>query len=205
MGEVVKDPVIHGDAVFEVPEILRIAVQLAQAAHGDGHHVDAVPLGGGDQAVAGGVGVAGFDAGRPFIQIAAGLGIVGIGADEGVGVVHNRAVVDGRIIRLVALGIGNLHEQGVLHGGGSHQIKVVGGAVVVLRRQAVGIHEMGVDTAQLRRLLVHLIHKGTDAAGNIGGQHVAGLVGGMDHGAVQQVLHRDLGAGGDAGIAAVLR
>ena len=58
--------------------------------------------------------------------------------------------------------------------------------------QAAGVDEVGVFTAQALRLGVHLVHKSVHRAGDHLRQDVAGLVGRLDHDAVQQLLHRQL-------------
>ena len=67
------------------------------------------------------------------------------------------------------------------------------------------VEEMNAKAAQLGGFGVHLLHEGADAAGDVGAQHVAGLVGGVEHGAVEQVLHGQLHSRSNAGGAAVLR
>ena len=69
---------------------------------------------------------------------------------------------------------------------------------MVLVGHAVGIHEVGAGAAQLGGTVVHPLHEGVDAAGHGAGDHVAGLVGGGDHGAVEVVLQGHDLAGLDA-------
>ena len=64
---------------------------------------------------------------------------------------------------------------------------------------AVGIGEMGALHTQLRRLLVHQRHKFLGGAGHRLGQDVAGLIGGGDQIAVQQLFHGEDLSGLDAG------
>ena len=63
---------------------------------------------------------------------------------------------------------------------------------------------MRVGAAKLGRALVHPVHKGADAAGDIGGEDVARLVRRMHYRAVKQVLIRHLLTGLDVGVAGVL-
>ena len=69
--------------------------------------------------------------------------------------------------------------------------------------EAVGVGKVGVLTAQLLRLGVHLVHEGIHGSGHRLRQDVAGLVGGDHQHTVEQVLHRHglsgLDAGGEAG------
>ena len=83
------------------------------------------------------------------------------------------------------------------------QIHLVGRGVVVLVGQSVGIGKVGVGTAQLRGALVHQLHKGADAAGDAVGNDVAGLIGAVDHRAVEQVLIAHDLAGANVGGAGV--
>ena len=62
---------------------------------------------------------------------------------------------------------------------------------------------MGVRAPQVRRLLVHHLHKGLHGAGHRLGQDVAPLVGRGEHDAVEEAVHRQLLPGLDAGAAAV--
>ena len=67
-----------------------------------------------------------------------------------------------------------------------------------------GIDEVGVLTAQLLGLGVHLFHKGVHISGDRLGQHVAGLIGGDHQHAVEELLHRHGLSLQNAGGAAVL-
>ena len=204
VGEVVEHPVVERDRVGEVAELLQPGVVVAVAAHDDDQRAHVAALRRGDQAVARGAGVAGLDAGGALEQIALVHVIVRVLADEGVGVVDHLAVVDELGFGLILDGVGHLHEQRVLHGLGRHQVEVVGRAVVILGGQAVGVDKVGVDAAELYGPLVHPVHKGADRAGQIAADHVAGLVGGADHRAVEELAQAQLHARDDAGAAAVL-
>ena len=68
------------------------------------------------------------------------------------------------------------HKVGVFHGGLRDKVHIPGGGVVLGVVEAVGIREMGVFTAKLRRLVVHGGHKGVDRAGDSLRQNIAGLV-----------------------------
>ena len=72
--------------------------------------------------------------------------------------------------------------------------QVVGGGVVVLRRPAGGVHEVGVVHAQFAGLVVHQIGEGFLGAGHVLGQGDAGVIAGLNHHPFQQILHRYPGA-----------
>ena len=74
------------------------------------------------------------------------------------------------------------------------------GDVVV--RQAVRVGKLRVFQAQLRSALVHALHEAADAAGEPACEHVAGVVGGGQHRAVEEVLIAHLLAGDDTDVAA---
>ena len=99
-------------------------------------------------------------------------------------------------------GVADGHEVRVFHGGLGNKVHIPGRGVVLGVMEAVGVDEVGVLTAQIRRLGVHGCHKGGHGAGDRLRQNVAGLVGGDHQHAVQQVPYRhgltDLDAGGTA-------
>ena len=92
----------------------------------------------------------------------------------------------------VALGGDDGAEGLVLHGLHAHEGDVVGGGVVVRVVVAVGVDEVGVRHAQLGGPLVHQLHEAVHAAAHHLGQHVAGLVGRGDEGAVEHVPEGEL-------------
>ena len=85
----------------------------------------------------------------------------------------------------------------------SDDVQIPGGGVVVGIREAVGVGKPGVLALQRRRLVVHLLHKGLNGAAHRLRQDIAPLVGGGEHDAVEQLLHRQLLPHLDAGGAAV--
>ena len=99
---------------------------------------------------------------------------------------------------LIGGGVGDRQEHGVLHGLGEDQVLVIGRAVVPLGGQAVGVGEVGVLTAELGGALVHLLDEAGDAPGEVAAEDVAGLVGRLQHRAVEQILHGDHRARHDA-------
>ena len=66
------------------------------------------------------------------------------------------------------------------------------------------VHVVGVLAAELLGLPVHHVDKAGDAARNIAADDVAGLVGGVEHHAVEQIAHGDLHARHDTRGAGVL-
>ena len=202
IGEVPEDPVVEMDRVGEVAVLVDLRVQKALAAHHDSEDVHALLLGGGDQAVARGLGEAGLDAGGVGVFIAG--AIVPVGRQQGVGIVHDGAAVDIDGFRLIAVGVGQLHEQRMVHGLARDEIEIPGGADMPVGRQAVGGHKMRLQAAELRGAGVHLLHKGVDRAGEIGADDVTGLVGRADHRHIQKLPKGDDDARRDAGRAAGL-
>ena len=200
--EVAESPVIGCYGVYEVIILLSSVEQRAAAAHDDCHDVHAVLLGGGYQAVARVAGVAGLDAGGVLVEILA--AVYAVAADQSVGVceIALRAGVRGG--HLIGLGVADVHECLVLDGLAGQQIEVVSGGVVLGVGQAVGVGKMRVHAAKLRRALVHVLHKGRNAAVNTGGNDVAGLIRACEHRTVQQVDIPHLLAGLDVGGAAGL-
>ena len=75
---------------------------------------------------------------------------------------------------------------------------------MVLGRQTVGVDKVGVLTAELFSLSVHLIHKAGDAAANIAADNVAGLVCRLQKCTVKQILHGNDDARCNAGSAGVV-
>ena len=69
------------------------------------------------------------------------------------------------------------HEVRVLAGLAGNQVEVPGRGVVVVVRQAVGVHKVGVLTSQGGGAAVHLVHKGFDGPRHPLRQNVAALVG----------------------------
>ena len=70
--------------------------------------------------------------------------------------------------------------------------KVAHGGVVILVMQAVGVGKMRARHAEGRRLRVHERHERWDIPCDVLRHNVAGLVGGRDHHAVQQLAQRQL-------------
>lgn len=82
----------------------------------------------------------------------------------------------------------------------SHDGDIIGGGIVVLVVEAVGIDEVGVLHTQLPGLGVHHVHKVLDGAAHRLGQNIARLVGRGNQVAVEQLLHREHLAGLNARI-----
>ena len=206
-GEVLEAPLKHPDGLIEVDEALAAGgVRLPLTAHDHGDETAVILGGGGRQAVAGLVGVAGLDAGGVGVEV---TGHIPVG-DQGIGGVdgaHLGVHVGGG--HVVAFGGDNGAEGLVLHGLLAHEEDVIGGGVVVVVMVAVGVGKVGVVHAQLCGPLVHQFHKAGHIAGHRLGHYVAGLVGGGDEGGIEQVDDADLlplldvgcgGAGADAGM-----
>ncbi len=191
------------------------ALRLGEALGDDGavllrdplraqHHAQKAPVapgGGGHQAVAGVLGVAGLDALGPLVEVVVGL----VAGDQVVGGEQLPGLGEVGGGDLVVDGAHDGHEVGVGPGGLGNEPQVPGGGVMVGVGQAVGVAEMGALTAQVLGLLVHPRHEGVDRPVDGLRQHVAALVGGGEHDAVEQLLHRQLLARLDAHVAAVGR
>ena len=90
-------------------------------------------------------------------------------------------------------------EQVVFQRRGHEQGDVVGGGVVVLVVEAVGVGEVGALAAQLPGFPVHVGHKLLHAAVHRLGQSLGRVVGGGEEEAVEQFLHRQLFPGFQVG------
>ena len=203
-GEVVKAPVEQARRLGEAFHDVAGAVLLFHLFRAQ-HHADKRPAaadGGGDKALAGGIGAAGLDALGAGVQIARQTPV----GDQGVGAVEHAlllGLVGGRY--LIGLGVDDGHEILKGHGLPGDEIQVVGAGVVAGLGQAGGVGEVGVLAAQLLRPLVHALHEGVHGAGHRLAQDIARLVGGDDQHTVQQLLHRQRFTFHDVGGAAVLR
>ena len=156
-------------------------------------------LGSGDQAVAR------LGVGPGLDPVDVGVVVVPAAADEEVGVVQLaflRGVGGGDG---VAAGVADAHKVRVLQRRLGDEVQVPGGGVVLGVVVAVGVHEMGVLTAQFRRLGVHPLHEAVHGAGDFLRQDGPGLVGGNHHQAVEKLFHRQDFPRLDASGAAVLR
>ena len=159
-------------------------VGLPHAAQDHGNQIPAVPAGRGGQAEPRLRRGAGLDAGGVLVQVA---DVTEVG-DQGVGLVELPGLVEVGGGDRVAHRAHDGAEGGVLHGLGAHYGDVIGRGVVVLIVVAMGVGEVGAGHAQLRRPLVHQVHKVGHAARHRLSQHVACLVGGGGEGAVEYVL-----------------
>ena len=97
-------------------------------------------------------------------------------------------------IQLVAVdadipGVGDLPEVGVLHGAGHEPRHIVGGGVMILRVQTVGIGEVGVVHAELGGIVVHPADEGGLVSAHRTGQRRGGIVAGVHHQAVEQAAN----------------
>ena len=202
-AEVAEGPVVEGDGVLEVA-VGQAAVGVLDAGAAQHHadQVDAVLLGGGDQAVAGGGGVAGFHATGVFVVVALVVGGGGVDESVGVGKLALRGHVGGG--HGVAHGVADLHEQVKAHRLLGDQEHIAGGGVVIFVGQTVGVGKVGAGAAQLLGAGIHHVHKAGDGACYVFADDVAGLVGALHHGAVQQILQGHDLAGGEVGGAAGL-
>ena len=195
----------HVDKFREASEIIRAGF-LVVGVFGVENHAQKLQVvvgGGGNEAALGGGGEAGLDAGGLGIVVVAAAGVSG-GGDELVGGVELALLAyvgggDGVLGR-----VGNLPEFGVGHGGLDDERQILGGGVVILVVEAVGVGKVGAGAAQLRGLFVHQRHEGVHRAGYVLGDDVAGLVGRGHHDAVEQILEGDDLSGLESDGAAVL-
>ena len=200
IGEIVKGPVIEVVRIHKAvgpPNALLVLGPVR--AQDDAEEVHAGVLGGGDQAVPRhGVGP-GLDA------VYVGVVVFPAAADEKISVVQLPLVghVGGR--DGVGAGVADGHKHRVLQRRLGDEVQVPGGGVMLGVVVAVGIHEMGVLTAQLLGFGVHPVHEAFHGAGDLFRQNGPGLVGGDHHQAVEQLLHRQNFPRLNAGGAAVLR
>ena len=178
-----------------------MGVQPPVAAHDDREKMQPLPFRRRDQAIACRAGITGFDTGRARVQVAVSA-VYRLRADEGV-----RVVV---FALFMHVGRGDGHVGDVAH---DHEIVVrdrllrdqehlVGRCLVVVGK-AVRVLKMGDLASELRGALVHLVHEAVDAAADQRGDHVAGVAGGLDHRAVEQVAEGHLLPGLDLGAAAL--
>ncbi len=182
IAEVFKRPVIQRNAVGEAG----IAVVVIYAAEDRADKGDIFFVGGGHKAVAGVGKEAGFHAESVFIVVFAAAHKQGVGVFEGargglVGFGNGVVVVAAEGDKLLI--VYRLHR---------NEGEVTGGGVVVGVLEAAGVVEVGILTAELGGAAVHLHDKGTDGAGDVFGQNVAGLVRARVHRAIEQVAHRQL-------------
>ena len=163
------------------------------------HQAAVVSFGGGDQTVARRAGGTGLDAMSALVDVVIGL----VAGDEVVGGVEIPGLGHVGGGDLVVDGVHQGHEVGVGAGLLGDEVEVPGGGVVIDVGQAVGVAEIGVFTPQVLGFLIHAAHEGGDGAVDGLRQHVAPLVGGGEHDAVEQFLHGELLAHFDAHVAAV--
>ena len=78
----------------------------------------------------------------------------------------------------------------VLHAGAENQRQIMSRRVMLIMMDAIGIHEMGIRTADLRCLRVHHVRKSRFRTSHIFTQHGAAFIGGFQKHAVQRILYR---------------
>ena len=165
--------------------VARLVLGVFRAQH---HAVEGAALlvgGGGGQTAACLFGVSGLDAD--------GLGVGHAGhipvANQGVGAVENPGLRD-HVGGLQGVGGGgdDFAENLVLHSGGSHEVDVIGGGVVVGIVETMGVGKVSACHAQVFRSLIHALHKGLFRAAQGFGQNVTGLIARRHQIAVQQLL-----------------
>ena len=164
-----------------------------------GEQAAVVPVSGGDQTVARRTGGAGLDAVSALIDVVVGR----VAGDEVVGGVEFPGLGHVGGGNLMIDGIHQRHEVGVGAGLLGDEVEVPGGCVVADVGQTVGVAEIGILAPQIPGLLIHAGHESGDGPVNGLRQHVAPLVGGGEHDAVEQLLHGQLLAHLDAHVAAV--
>ena len=164
-----------------------------------GEQAAVVPVSGGDQTVARRTGGAGLDAVSALIDVVVGL----VAGDEVVGSVEFPGLGHVGGGDLMIDGVHQRHEVGVGAGLLGDEVEVPGGCVVADVGQAVGVAEIGILAPQIPGLLIHAGHESGDGPVNGFRQHVAPLVGGGEHDAIEQLLHGQLLAHLDAHVAAV--
>ena len=194
------------EAVFEQPLRLRealvrlraVVVLQRLAAADDAEEMQRTTLRRGDEAAARRGREAGLDAARLVVVILSdGLTarqIVRRAEHALLGLVRRRHRVGrlgGEFLKLLTL-----------PGPARQRNKVAHGGVVILVMQAVGIGKMRACHAKGRRLRIHERHERRDIPRDVLRHDVAGLVGGRDHHAVQQLAQRQLLALEQAGGAA---
>ena len=148
------------------------------ALENDGDELHAVPLRRGGDAVPGGVGGAGLQAGGAVVkphQL--------VGVHQGGGAAPEGVHPDGGVVPDVRM---------VQHQFPAHEGDIVGGGDVALRRKAAGVFESGVLHAQLRRPLVHPLHEGLLTACQMLRQGHGTVVGGHHAHRLQHFVHRQL-------------
>ena len=99
--------------------------------------------------------------------------------------------------------VADRHKPLMLHSLLGNEVHIPSGGIVLRVVESVGVDKMGVNTAQGLRFGVHLPNKGGHGTGDGFRQNMAGLIGGDQHHAVQQVLHSQNLAGLNIGGAAV--
>ncbi len=157
-------------------------------AHNNGKVVIAVFAGHGDEAVAGFIGRAGFNAFGVFVivrEVAA--------VEHGVGVGVGSAVV------FVFGGGGNFNKGFVLEGVKGHGGNILRGGVVVRVVEAGGVYEVGAGAAQGSGVIVHHINKSFAGAADVRGKHFAGVAGAVDHREVEEIEDANFVANFNAG------
>ena len=165
------------------------------------HHTDklqAVALGAGHQGASGGVGVSGFAAHQVLV------GILSPREQLHLVVLNLRLGQPVRGGKLKAGRHRDLAQHFIGKKSSSYHGHVIGGGVVVLIRQAVGVGKMGVHTSQGCRPLVHYVGEDlpVGGAGDMFRHSVGNLVGGADqqrfhtlaHGQGLSRVHGDMGA-----------
>ena len=186
-AEVVVEPLIEVDRVREVVEVERAVVLLGGVApEHDAQELHGVFLRRGDQAVARGVRVAGLDAGCGLVEVVRVHD--GVRVNQPVRVLQHARVAQVRRGDGIAERVADRLEQRVLQRLLRDQPEIRRRRVVVVVRHAVRVHEVRPRAAELGRAVVHALHKGVDAAGQMRADHVARLVRRGDHRAVEVLL-----------------
>ena len=80
----------------------------------------------------------------------------------------------------------------ILHGGCRQAGKITGCGIVFLRVKAMGVGKVGILQAKLLRPRIHPPGKGFDAAAVGNGKGSRRVIAGLEHHAIEQVLHTDL-------------
>ena len=156
--------------------------------HDDGRR--AILFGGGDEAFAGLIGVAGFDADGVLVQAGFGIGVERI--DELIRVLQQTrlGVQVGRFDR-IAGGADDFAERFVLERIGRELCHVARGGIVVVVMYAMGIDKMRARHAQLGGFGVHAIGKSADGTGQMHRNSRRGVVAGYEHQPVQEIPQAD--------------
>ena len=178
-----------------------MGVQPSVAAHHNCEEMQSFPLRRRDQAVAGSTGITRFDTGRTGVEVAV-TAVYRLAADQCIGVVVLALLVD------IGGGDGNIsdvaddHE--VVMGDGllRNEEHLIGCSLVVVG-EAVGIVKVCDLAAKFFCAVVHHGDKVVDASTDQRCEHVAGVAGRLNHGAIQKITERKLFAGNDLRTAAL--